>query len=205
MIAISDSVVRADGIGIEIADRRLAGAQCGGAAVERDVGLRDGDVEFLRQFVLEPAHRERAPPDRARYWRCRSGGYWRNQVMRRPSRVSSAMVRSITVTISPSCARFDDGGAAVIVDEQIVVVAGENEVGGAALEQRHVLIARRMHHRHDEVGAFGCATSCIAPASRRPAARISRRRNWQSCGVSVERGAGQSDLDAADVENASGP
>src|SRR5262245_31209617 len=51
-------------------------------------------------------------------------------------------------------ARFHHGVAAVEFDEEIVIVAAEDEIDRAGLENRVVLFAAGMDHRHDEIRPF---------------------------------------------------
>src|SRR5438876_4314704 len=51
-------------------------------------------------------------------------------------------------------ARFRHGVAAVEFDEEIVIVTAEHEIDRACLENRVVLTAAGMDHRHDEISPF---------------------------------------------------
>lgn len=145
---------RAHRVGHEVADRGFARAHGGGAAVERYGGGAQRVIELLAELSLVSRND------------CRYLGIGRHRrriddAKLRPPGHAAAAALLLDVDGDVDCgdvvgvvARFRHRVAAVEFDEEIVIVTAEHEIDRACLENRVVLLAAGMDHRHDEISPF---------------------------------------------------
>ena len=187
-------------VGDEIADRRLAAAHGGVAAVQRDGGGRERHAHLAVQRLLEARHHGRDLRVR------RHSRGVDHAELRPPFDVAPvALLLRLDVQVDDRdivrvVGRLDHQRAAVELDEEIVVVTGQDHIGRMGLGQIDALLAVGVHHHDDEIDAV---------AAQRLGLRLhggDGRQELQILGVrharrAVVRRAGQPDPHAVEADD----